>query len=84
MEAPPRSPRILIADDHPLMRSDLRRNLEKKGLEVCAEAPTGSDAVTAALRERPDLCLLDVRMPGGDASRPPWRSAASHPPQRSC
>ena len=66
MEAPPRSLRILIADDHPPMRADLRQDLENGGLEVCAEAPTGADAVTAALRERPDLCLLDVRMPGGD------------------
>ena len=66
MQTLPRSLRILIADDHPFTRSDLRRALENAELEVCAEASTGADAVTAAVRERPDLCLLDVRMPGGD------------------
>ena len=66
MEAPPRSLRILIAEDHPLIRADLRQDLENGGLVVCAEAATGAEAVTAALRERPDLCLIDIRMPGGD------------------
>lgn len=66
MEARPRPPRILIAEDHPLVRAELREDLEDGGLEVCAEAPTGAEAVTAALRERPDVCLLDVHMPGGD------------------
>ena len=63
---PPRSLRILIAEDHPPTRAELRQSLEDGGLEVCAEAPTGAEAVTAALRERPDLCLLDIHMPGGD------------------
>lgn len=39
--------------------------LEKDGLEVCAEASDAKGALEAALRERPDACLLDVRMPGG-------------------
>ena len=65
MEGPARPPRILIADDHPLIRRTLRRDLERGGLEVCAEAGTGAEAVEAALRERPDLCLLDIQMPGG-------------------
>jgi DNA-binding NarL/FixJ family response regulator len=39
--------------------------LERDGFEVCAEASNAADAVAAALRERPDLCLLDVHMPGG-------------------
>ncbi|MGE5289561.1 MAG: hypothetical protein ACM3ML_20665 [Micromonosporaceae bacterium] len=56
MEARPL--RILIAEDHPLIRHPLRRDLETGGLEVCAEAPTGADAVTAALRVRPDLWRL--------------------------
>ena len=63
MEARPL--RILIADDHPLIRHTLRRDLETGGFEVCAEAPTGAEAVKAALRDRPDLCLLDIHMPGG-------------------
>jgi DNA-binding NarL/FixJ family response regulator len=42
--------------------------LERDGIEVCAEAPDASQAVEAALRERPDVCLLDVSMPGSGIS----------------
>lgn len=65
METPTRPLRILIADDHPLLRRALRQDLERGGLEVCAEAATGAEAIQAALRERPDLCLLDIQMPQG-------------------
>lgn len=58
--------RILVADDHDSIRRALRDDLEHAGLAVCAEAATGAEAVEAALRERPHLCLLDVLMPGGD------------------
>lgn len=57
--------RVLIADDHPPTRTGIRIALERDGLEVCAEASDARGAVAAALRERPDACLLDVRMPGG-------------------
>jgi DNA-binding NarL/FixJ family response regulator len=68
VQAPATSLRILIADDHPRIRHDLRQDLEREGLEVCAEAATGAEAITAALRERPDLCLLDIHMPGNGMS----------------
>ena len=55
--------RVLIADDHPRIRRALREDLQQGGIEVCAEAGTGAEAVAAALREHPDLCLLDVHMP---------------------
>jgi DNA-binding NarL/FixJ family response regulator len=42
--------------------------LERDGIEVCAELANAPDAVEAALREHPDVCLLDVRMPGGGTS----------------
>jgi DNA-binding NarL/FixJ family response regulator len=42
--------------------------LERGGIEVCAEAANAAEAVEAALRERPDACLLDVHMPGGGTS----------------
>jgi DNA-binding NarL/FixJ family response regulator len=58
--------RILIADDHAPMRLLLRAQLEEAGLEVCGEAATGSEALEVAVCARPDLCLLDVLMPGGD------------------
>ena len=57
--------RVLVADDHAPTRSGVRRVLEEDGFEVCAEVATGTAAVEAALRERPDVCLLDVRMPDG-------------------
>jgi DNA-binding NarL/FixJ family response regulator len=42
--------------------------LERDGIEVCAEVATAGEAVEAAVRERPDVCLLDINMPGGGAS----------------
>ena len=57
--------RVLIADDHAPTRGDLREVLEEDGrFEVCAEAADAPGAVDAAVRERPDLCILDIRMPG--------------------
>jgi len=57
--------RVLIADDHGIVRSGLRLLLEQQqGIEVIAEADNGSDARDIALRERPDLAILDVKMPG--------------------
>lgn len=65
MTAPPRPLRILIADNHARIRQSFRQDLEAAGIEVCAEAETGAAAARAALRERPDVCLLDVHMPEG-------------------
>jgi DNA-binding NarL/FixJ family response regulator len=56
--------RVLVADDHPLARFGARRALERGGFVVCAEAEDAEGAVAAAVRERPDVCLLDIRMPG--------------------
>jgi two-component system NarL family response regulator len=58
--------RVLIADDHVPTRVGVRLALESDGFVVCAEEPNGVAAVAAALREEPDICLLDVHMPGGD------------------
>jgi len=58
--------RILLADDHSPLRLSLRDDLEQGGFTVCAEAANGVDALAAAVSEEPDLCLLDVHMPGGD------------------
>ena len=66
MAVPTRPLRVLIADDHGAMRHSFREDLEAAGIEVCAEAATGAEAVRAALAERPDVCLLDVRMPDAD------------------
>ncbi len=66
MTAPPRPLRVLVADDHPLIRHSFREDLEAARIVVCGEAATGAEAVRVALAERPDVCLLDVRMPEGD------------------
>jgi len=56
--------RILLADDHTLVREGLRMVLEAQpDLEVIAEAGDGIEAVQLALREEPDLAILDVAMP---------------------
>jgi DNA-binding NarL/FixJ family response regulator len=58
--------RVLVADDHAPTRDDVRLALGEDGrLTVCAEAVDAAGAVEAAIREHPDLCLLDIRMPGG-------------------
>jgi DNA-binding NarL/FixJ family response regulator len=59
-----KTPRVLIADDHAMAREGIRLVLERGGFEICAEVGDGPSAVEAAERERPDVCLLDVRMPG--------------------
>jgi DNA-binding NarL/FixJ family response regulator len=56
--------RVLIADDQPLMRAGFRAVLEATGdIEVIAEAGDGRQAVTAARTTRPDVILMDIRMP---------------------
>jgi DNA-binding NarL/FixJ family response regulator len=57
--------RVLIADDHAPTREDLKRALANGGMEVCAEAADAAHALQRALETEPDICLLDVRMPGG-------------------
>jgi DNA-binding NarL/FixJ family response regulator len=62
------APRVLIADDHAPTRTGTRLVLEDAGFEIAAEVGNADAAVAAALRERPDACLLDVTMPGGGIS----------------
>jgi DNA-binding NarL/FixJ family response regulator len=56
--------RVLVADDHPPTRAGVRAALERDSFVICAEVGDGRGAVDAALRERPDVCLLDIHMPG--------------------
>ena len=55
--------RILVAEDETIIRLDLREILERAGFEVCAEARDGEEAVALAESEKPDLAILDVKMP---------------------
>ena len=56
--------KVLIADDHGIVRSGLRMLLERQmDIEVVGEASDGAEARDMAIRERPDLAILDVKMP---------------------
>ena len=56
--------RVLIADDHPLLRQGLKSLLEKEGFEVVGAAADGHEAVALAERLKPDVAVLDIAMPG--------------------
>jgi DNA-binding NarL/FixJ family response regulator len=74
-----RSLRVLIADDHAPTRDDVRRALDgDERFDVCAAAADAAEAVQAAVRERPDVCLLDIRMPGSGLAAA-WEIAARLP-----
>ena len=59
-------PRVVIADDQTLVRSGFRLILGAAGIPVVAEAADGREAVAAALKHRPDVVLMDIRMPEMD------------------
>jgi DNA-binding NarL/FixJ family response regulator len=56
---------VVIADDHDQIRAQTRAIVEGGGFVVVAEASDATAAVVAVQRHRPDVCLLDIRMPGG-------------------
>lgn len=57
---------VLIADDHPMVRSGERLLLDVPGIEVVGEAATGEEAVRQAIALRPDVVLMDIAMPDMD------------------
>ena len=58
--------RVLIADDDPIILLDLKQMLENLGFAVVAEAEDGQAAVELAKSSKPDVCVLDVKMPNMD------------------
>jgi DNA-binding NarL/FixJ family response regulator len=56
---------VVVADDHVPARAGVRAALELGPFAVVAEAHDAASAVVAALEHRPDVCLLDIHMPGG-------------------
>jgi AmiR/NasT family two-component response regulator len=71
--------RILLAEDETIIRLDLKETLERAGFEVCAEARDGQEAVDLASAEKPDLALLDVKMPRLDGIEAARRILAERP-----
>ena len=57
---------VIIADDHEVVRAGLKSLLEGTDIRVVAEADGGDAAWKLAVKHKPDLVLLDVRMPDGD------------------
>jgi DNA-binding NarL/FixJ family response regulator len=57
------SPRVLVADDQALVRTGFRMILAADGINVVGEATTGAEAIDAVRRTRPDVVLMDIRMP---------------------
>lgn len=58
--------RLLVVDDHQMLREGLRRGLEAEGFEIVGEAGNGDDALRLALALHPDVVLMDVSMPSSD------------------
>jgi response regulator NasT len=57
---------VLIAEDEAIIRLDLRETLEEEGYEIVGETGRGDEAVELARSLRPDLAILDIKMPGLD------------------
>lgn len=71
--------RVLVADDHAPTRDDVRRALDADGrFNICSEVADAAEAVQAAVSKQPDICLLDIRMPGSGLAAA-WEIAARLP-----
>ncbi len=70
---------VLIAEDETIIRLDLRGLLERHGLVICAEARDGAEAVALASDTKPDVAVLDLRMPKLDGIEAARRIYAERP-----
>jgi two-component system response regulator DegU len=76
------TPRLLLVDDHKLLRQGLRRAVEEAGFDVVGEAGDGEEAVRLAIELQPDLVLMDVTMPVLDGIEATRRLRQSAPEAR--
>jgi DNA-binding NarL/FixJ family response regulator len=74
--------RLLLADDHTMVRQSMRRSMEDAGFEIVGEAADGAEAVRLAADTRPDVVLMDVSMPVLDGVEATRQLRAGASPQR--
>lgn len=81
--APPSSIRVAVCDDHPVVRSGLRRILEDEAdIEVVGEAGTTDEAVAVTQAHGPDVFVMDLELPGGNGVRATREILAARPETR--
>jgi DNA-binding NarL/FixJ family response regulator len=71
--------RMLVVDDHQVVRSGVESLTRGTDIEVVAEAATGDEAIAAAEREKPDVVLMDIRMPDRDGLQTLEKLKELHP-----